>query len=104
MNRQKQIEIIRKRNTELSKQLDDVKFQLEFNSQLNSEGYQRARDLIVDLEKIKQEWLIALDDLNDKREKYSYLISDLQEMKTIMVNMGFKIPWYKKIANKLKGL
>lgn len=104
MNRQKQMDIIRKKNAELSKQLDDMRFKLEFDSQLNSEGYQRAKDLINDLEKIKQEWLLTLDDLNDKREKYSYLISDLQKIKNIMVGMGFKIPWYKKIINKLKGL
>lgn len=104
MNGVKQIEKIRKRNAELSKQLDDMRFKLEFDSQLNMNGYQRAKDLIDDLERIKNDWIVSLDDLNDKRIKYSYLITDLQEIKNIMVNMGFKIPWYKKIINKLKSL
>ena len=104
MDRSKQIEAIRKRNAELTKQLEDARFKLEFNSQLNMKGYQRAEDLIDELEKIKQDWTSALDDLNDKREKYSLLIADLQEIKKIMTNMGFKIPWYKKIINRLKSL
>lgn len=104
MNRLKEVDMIRKRNAELTKQLDDAKFNLEVNSQLNMEGYKRAKDLIDDLEKIKQDWTFALNDLNDKRTKYSNLIADLQEIKNIMINMGFKISWYKKIKNKFKSL
>lgn len=104
MNKLKQIDVIRKRNVELTKQLDDMRFMLEFNSQLNMEGYQCAKDLINDLEKIKHDWILALYDLNNKKEKLDCLITDLQTIKNIMVNMGFKIPWYKKIINKLKGL
>ena len=103
MDKSKQIDTIRKRNIELTKQLDDIKFQLEFNSQLNMNGYKSANNLINELEKIKQDWLIVLEDLNDKRIKYSCLINDLQDMKKIMVDMGFKIPWYKKIINKFKS-
>lgn len=104
MNESKRIEMIRKRNAELTKQLDDMRFKLEFNLQLNTEGYKRAKDLICDLEKIKQDWIEALYDLNDKRNKYDCLINDLQAMKNIMVSMGFKIPWRNKMINKLKGL
>ena len=109
MNKSKQVDVIRKHNTELSKrleelskQLDDMRFKLEFDSQLNKKGYQRAKDLIDDLEKIKQEWIAVLDDLNDKREEYSCLISDVKKMKNIMIDMGFNIPWHKKIIAKLK--
>lgn len=104
MNNVKQVDMIRKRNAELTKQLDDLKFQLEFNSQLNMNGYKSAKDLINDLEKIKHDWILALDDLNDKRMKYSELISDLQKIKNIMIDNGFKITWNKKIANKLKKI
>lgn len=103
MDRAKQIDMVRKRNAELTKQLDDMRFKLEFNSQLNMNGYKKAKDLIVELEKIKQDWLIVLEDLNDKKTKYSCLINELQDMKKIMINMGFKIPWYKKIINKFKS-
>ena len=104
MDRFKKINMIRKRNAELTKQLEDIRFKLEFDSQLNMEGYKRAKDLIEDLEKIKKDWLIALNDIDNKRMEYSYLINDLQSIKNIMINMGFKIPWYKKIINRLKSL
>lgn len=103
MDRSKQIDTIRKRNIELTKQLEDVKFQLEFNSQLNMNGYKKAKDLIVELEEIKQDWILAIKDLNDKRTKYSCLINELQDMKKNMIDMGFKIPWYKKIINKFRS-
>ena len=104
MGKEKQMDIVRKRNAELTKQLEDMKFKLEFNSQLNMNGYKQAKDLIGDLEKIKQDWLSAIEDLNNKREKYSNLIVDLQKIKNIMIHRGFKIPWYRKIINKLKNL
>ena len=104
MGKYKQIEAIRKRNAELTEQLDNARFELEHNSQLNMNGYQRAKDLIGELEAIKQEWIIALEDLNKRKEKYTLLIADLQEIKKIMTKMGFKIPWYKKIINKFKGI
>lgn len=103
MNKVKQVDTIRKRNAELNKQLEDLKFKLEFNSQLNMNGYQHAKDLIEDLEKIKQDWISALVDLNNKKEQYVKLIDDLQKIKSIMIGMGFKVPWYKKIINKLKN-
>lgn len=104
MDNVKKIEAIRKRNVELNKQLDDMKFKLEFNEQLNMNGYKEAKDLIVDLENIKQKWLSTIDDLNNKRIEYDKLISELQEIKKIMVSMGFKIPWYKRIINKFKKI
>ena len=104
MNNVKQIDTIRKRNAELTKQLEDLKFELEFNSQLNMNGYQQAKDLINDLENIKQNWISALNDINDKRLQYTILIDDLQSIKTIMTSMGFKIPWHRKLINKIKKL
>ena len=98
------MDAIRKRNAELTKKIDDMKFELEFNSQLNMNSHQRAKSLIDDLEKIKQEWELVLDDLNDKREKYYNLITDLQVIKNVMVDKGFRIPWHRKITNKLKRL
>lgn len=103
MNKLKQADMIRKRNAELTKQLDDMRFKLEFNSQLNMEGYKHAKDLIDDLERIKKDWLSVLSDLDNKRIEYTNLINDLQSIKRIMITRGFKIPWYKKFINKLKN-
>lgn len=103
MNRSKQIELVRKRNAELTKQLKDVKLKLQLDSELNMKERERAKDLISELEQIKKEWISIIKDLNDKKEKYSNLIFDLQEMKKVMISMGFKIPWYRKIINRLRG-
>lgn len=104
MNKVKQLETIRKHNLELTHQLEEAKFELEYNSKLNAEGYERAKDLIDDLERIKKEWLFSIEELKHQKDKYTDLINDLCEIKKIMTDVGFKIPWYKKIINKLKSL
>lgn len=103
MDKMKQIDLIRKRNKELSKQLNDLKFKLEFDSQFNAEGYKQAKDLIQDLEKIKSEWLQALNDLQNAKLKYSFLIKNLQEIKKLMGDIGYKIPLRKRIIMKFKN-
>lgn len=102
MYEKKQLDIVRKRNSELSKQIDDLKFKLEFDKQLNREGYQNAKDLIADLEIIKMDWLKVVKELQNYKVQYSILIDDLKQIKTIMINMGFKVPLHKKIIFKIK--
>lgn len=102
MDRKKEVELIRKRNAELTQQLDDFKFKLEFDSQLNMEGYKRAKDLITDLEKIKKDWLDTLERLKEKEYEYDDLLAILKQSGTIMHEMGFKIPWHKRMFLRLK--
>ena len=83
---------------ELMKEIEDVKQQLASVAQSKS----RANELIARLEKIEAEWTKALDDLNMKKQRYDTLIRDLEKAKRIMENMGFKIPWYKKLYLRLK--
>lgn len=97
MNKNKQIELIRKRNSDLNKKLDDMQFQLQYNKELNQGSYQKAKDLIVELNSIKTEWQSALNELYEKQEKYQELINDLREMRDEMIRNGFKRPWYKRI-------
>lgn len=84
MDNNKQIENIRKRNMELNKQIDDLNHMLEYHKQLNSESYQTAKELIADLEKIREEWLEALKRLHDKEIEYQSLISDLMKVRDIL--------------------
>lgn len=93
----KQAELVRKRNAELSKQIDELKEKIKLDSQLNSESHKRVEDLISDLEDIKSKWLNSIEKLEKKSYEYSILISELKEIKKIMTSMGFKIPWHKKI-------
>ena len=44
MDNNKQIENVRKRNIELNKQIDDLKYMLEYHKQLNTESYQSAKN------------------------------------------------------------
>ena len=101
MDKMKQIDLIRKRNKELSKQLNDLKFKLEFDSQLIK--FKIELTMIQDLEKIKSEWLQALNDLQNAKLKYSFLIKNLQEIKKLMGDIGYKIPLRKRIIMKFKN-
>lgn len=102
MDKKKQIDLIRKRNAELLSQVEDLKFKIDFDTQLNMEGYKQAKDLINDLEKIKLEWLDNLEQIKEYRIQYSLFLDDLKNIKNIMLNMGFKIPIHKKIILRLK--
>ena len=84
MDNNKQIENIRKRNMELNEQIKDLQLKLEYHKQLNSESYQTAKDLIEDLEKIREEWLETLQRLHDKEIEYQSLISDLMKVRDIL--------------------
>lgn len=84
MDNNKQIENIRKRNMELNKQIDDLNYMLEYHKQLNSESYQTAKELIADLEKIREEWLEALQRLHDKEIEYQSLIADIMKVRDIL--------------------
>ena len=76
----KQMDLIRQRNSELASKLDDLKIQAEFDKEINTENYQCVKDLVSDLEKIKIEWTKALDDLHKQQARYSYILSDLQNL------------------------
>lgn len=93
----KQAELTRKRNAELSKQIDELKLKIELDSQSNSESYKRVKDLVSELENIKSKWLNDIEKLEKQSYEYSILISELKEIKKIMTSVGFKIPLHKKI-------
>lgn len=90
MDNNKQIENIRKRNMALSKQIDDLKLKLEYHKELNMESYQTAKDLITDLENIREEWTQTLQRLHDVESEYQGLISDMKEIKENMLS-AFKL-------------
>lgn len=82
MDRVKQIDVIRKRNMDLTDQIKDLQLKLEYNKQLNSQGYQAAKELIQELEAIKGNWLEALRKLYETEAEYQGLISDMRNMIT----------------------
>lgn len=90
MDRSKQIDLIRKRNIELSQQIEDLQLHLD----LNSKGYETAKDLITELENIKDKWLETLDRLYDKETEYDKLLSDMKE-----VNRNLSLCLYEMVKS-----
>lgn len=87
MDRDKQIDVMRKRNIDLSEQIKELQLHLEYNRQLNSEGYQAAKDFIEELKNIKENWLETLNRIYDLETEYQGLISDMKEIKATMLSV-----------------
>ena len=81
MNKSKQLDLSRKRNEQLSRQLETIKTEWELDRLLHQNSYEHAKELISELEKIKTDWLRALEDLQKKREEYDLLIADVKAMR-----------------------
>lgn len=89
MNTTKSIDILRKRNTQLTeqlKQVEDLQKSYEQIKHLNQEyekhdpdyADRRVSELITELEEIKEEWTAALEKLNKERDEYKELIRDMK--------------------------
>lgn len=102
MNTSKQMDIIRKRNTDLSKRLEELQFKLDYQNQLNTGSYKTAKELITELNTIKDEWSRSLKILQKRDAEYQRLIEDLKNLRKIMISNGIKMPWYKRIYYKIK--
>lgn len=85
MDISKRNEILRKRNAELSKQLEDINSKLESMRNDNSESIKQFKELITELETIKNQWLQSIEEIEDKKTEYEVLIHELKEMKNILV-------------------
>ncbi len=86
---EKSINILRKRNTQLTeqlKQVEDLQKSYEQIKHLNQEyekhdpdyADRRVSELIAELEEIKEEWTAALEELNKERDEYKELIRDMK--------------------------
>lgn len=84
MDKNKQADIIRKRNAKLTKQLEEVNTGLELDRFINGESYQRAKNLITDMELIKKKWITALDNLYEKQAEYDRLIGEVKDLRKRM--------------------
>lgn len=103
MDKDKQIELVRKRNIELVQQLEDLKKNLNQEQEKSNEvtdEYKTYKQLINELEKIKTEWLDSLNKLKQYEKEYSELISDLKLAKKSLKDIGVKIPSRKKLFRR----
>ena len=85
MNDMDRIELLRKRNQELNKELDAAVKKIKDSEQENSEKQVEVKVLIEDLESIKTEWIATLKELKQYRDEYAVLITELKEMKSILM-------------------
>ncbi len=76
MNSTKTIDLLRKRNAQMQEELDKLKEINNKNS--NSSDNKQLSHLIKELEDIKKEWLVILDELSQEREQYKNLAEDLR--------------------------
>lgn len=91
MDKDKQIELLRKRNIDLSKQLDNLK---------KNDDADNYKQLISQLEDIKTEWTNSLNKLKEYENEYSELISELRIARKEIKSLLNKKPWYMKIKHK----
>ena len=73
MNSTKTIDLLRKRNAQMQEELDKLKEINNKNS--NSSDNKQLSHLIKELEDIKKEWLVILDELS---QEYKNLAEDLR--------------------------
>lgn len=90
MDRIKQAELIRKRNAELTLQLNEIKENLEQEKRFNEYKNKRATNLISELESMQKEWVESLNDINNQRDELYSLINDVKEIKNILTNTILK--------------
>ena len=81
MDNKKKSELLRKRNIDLNNKLKDLKSELDFIKNVNSESYKKAETLIIELEKIKMEWNDCLNNLKNTQKEYDSLLFYLKKIK-----------------------
>ena len=68
-------------NIELRKENDELKELIRSREDEYNKKLKELNDLIIDLDSIKQQWVSAIDALNEQRNKYSELNSELLDIK-----------------------
>lgn len=76
------IEVLRERNKKLLEQIEELKFKIENNEQLNTKSYVKAKELIEALEDLKNDWSMQLRVVLELQEEYHKLIKDVTILKT----------------------
>ena len=100
MNYKKKYKRQRERNKSLMDRIDDLKLEISEMNNTKSESMERIQNLIDELETIRQEFLLVMDDLDRCKENYNMLRKLIVQNKRIMI-FGLKITdLYLNIKNK----
>lgn len=87
MDSKRRLDLQRKRNAELSAKLDEAKEELLKYQLETGAGFERAKDLIITLEQLKEEWERNIDEAYSLQKQLKDLIAE-----TKMVRKGAKQP------------
>lgn len=85
MNILKKYELAKKRNSTLTKQLENAKTELKQIKDSNIESSKRINELIEELEKTKQIWDKAVNDLQAEIFEYKKLNAELKSFKNNLI-------------------
>lgn len=95
MNNQKRLELLRQRNLDLSKKLQDTQKLLNEIKNDDTKKQEKIDSLIYELEKIQKEFSAVLIDLEKAKDRYLKLNQELIEIKK---NFSiYRLPWYRKL-------
>ena len=86
----KKVEILRKRNIELSNQI------LELEKALKSAQEQLDSSELKQIQKLSNEFITVIASLKEKEQEYNELISEVREMRDFMDTVEFRDLWIKK--------
>lgn len=82
MEKSQEIRLARKRNAELSRENEALKFDIKKNKALNQETADKAKALIRDFEAMKAEWQQTINELHKKCDEYQELINECKDVKS----------------------
>lgn len=86
-----ELRLARKRNAELSKENEALRFDIERNKAFNQETADKAKVLIKDFEDMKAHWQQAISELNEKRSEYQELIEECRDIKRTISELKAQI-------------
>ena len=104
MNYKKKYKRQRERNKSLMDRIDDLKLEISEMNNTKSESMERIQNLIDELETIRQECLLVMEDLDRCKENYNMLRKLIVQNKRIMI-FGLKITdLYLNIKDKFRNI
>ena len=98
MDNQKRIEILKKRNIALFNQLEDAKQKIQELENVETDK-DKLESLMSDVESLREQFAVAIEDLIKARDKYIALNKELAEIKQDFHILS--IPWYRKLFSKI---
>ena len=104
MNQDKKIDIIKRKNERLQKQLDECNLMLELEQQENRMDEVKVAAFLNEFSELQKEYEDAITELRKCQVEYQEVINELQEMKCDLIEAGIRPPFYIRFYYKLKRL